>query len=122
MATDEALIAKILAEPATQKIADSLGIAVEDYAKRVLFFIRNPKAELELNVMTPQQEKEEGVPSVDDALAYVDGMLSGEIPVGDEHQRTRFAGFDDDERTAATAAGVQRKRGPAKAPPLPGDR
>jgi hypothetical protein len=122
MRSDADLMAKILAEPATEKIASSLGLSVDEYAQRVLFFLKNPKAEPQLTVMTPQEEKQAGVPSVDDAMAYVDGMLSGEIPMGDEHLRTRFAGFDDDERDAVTATGARRPRGPAKAPPMPGDR
>jgi hypothetical protein len=121
MATDEALLAKILAEKATHQIAEALGLPPEEYAKRVLFFVRNPKAEPQLNVLTPQQEREAGIPSVEDALDYVDKLASGEIPMGDEHLRTRFAGFDGDEKSAVTATGATPKKGPQRAPPLPGD-
>ena len=72
-------------------------------------------------MLTPAQEKEAGIPSVDDAMAFVDGMLSGDIPVGDEHARTRFAGSDGDEKKSMNAAGGKAQRGPPKAPPLPGD-
>ena len=48
-------------------------------------------------------------------------MLSGDIPVGDEHARTRFAGSDADEKKSTNAAGGKTQRGPHKAPPLPGE-
>ena len=121
MPTDEALLAKILAEPATLQIAESLGLDPTEYAKRVLFYAKNPKADVQLTVMSPTQEKEAGVPSVDDALAFVDGMLSGDIPVGDEHTRTRFAGSDAAEKKTMNAAGGKAQRGPQKAPPMPGE-
>jgi hypothetical protein len=121
MPTDEALLAKILAEPATKQIADSLGIDPAEYAKRVLFYVKNPKADVQLTVLTPAQEKEAGIPSVDDALAFVDGMISGDIPVGDEHARTRFAGSDAGEKKTLNAAGAKAQRGPQKAPPMPGE-
>ena len=121
MPTDEALLAKILAEPATQQIAESLGLDPNEYAKRVLLYVKNPKADVPLTVLTPAQEKEAGIPSVDDAMTFVDGMLSGDIPVGDEHARTRFAGSDADEKKSTNAAGGKTQRGPHKAPPLPGE-
>ena len=57
MPTDEALLAKILAEPATQQIAESLGLDPTEYAKRVLLYVKNPKADVPLTVLTPAQEK-----------------------------------------------------------------
>jgi hypothetical protein len=121
MPTDEALLAKILAEPATTQIAESLGLDPTEYAKRVLFYAKNPKAEVQLTVLSPAQEKEAGVPSVEEAMAFVDGMISGDIPVGDEHTRTRFAGSDSGEKRVVNAAGGKAQRGPPKAPPLPGE-
>jgi hypothetical protein len=119
MPTDDALLARILAEPATTKIAESLGLEPVDYAKRVLFYAKNPHADVQVTVMSPAEERAAGVP---DAMAFVDGMLSGEIPVGDEHARTRFAGSDAAEKKTMTAAGSKAApRGPQKAPPLPGE-
>lgn len=119
--SDEDVLRKILAEDATHKIADSLGMEPEEYAKRVLFYIRNPKAQPQLNVLSPAAEKAAGVPSVDECLDYVDKLASGEIPMGDEHERTRFAGFGDDEKSGITAVGGKKKLGAERAPPLPGE-
>jgi hypothetical protein len=121
MPTDEVLLAKILAEPATLQIAESLGLDPTEYARRVLFYAKNPKADVQLTVLSPAQEKAAGIPSVDDAMAFVDGMIAGDIPVGDEHTRTRFAGSDADEKKTLSAAGGTAQRGPQKAPPLPGE-
>ncbi|MBM4280386.1 MAG: hypothetical protein FJ137_06365 [Deltaproteobacteria bacterium] len=121
MPTDEALLAKILAESATTQIANSLGMDPTEYAKRVLHYAKNPKADVQVTVLSPAEEKAAGIPSVDDAMAFVDGMLSGAIPVGDEHARTRFAGNDSAEKKSMTAAGSAARRGPAEAPPLPGE-
>jgi hypothetical protein len=121
MPSDEVLLARILAEPATAKIAAALGQAPEDYARRVLFYLKNPRAEVQVTVLSPAEEKAAGIPTTEDAVAFVDGMLSGAIPVGDEHARTRFAGTDASEKKSRTAAGSKAQRGPARAPPLPGE-
>lgn len=117
MPSDQDLMAKILAEPATSKIADSLGISIEEYAARVLFYIKNPKADPQLNVLTPEQEKAAGVPSMAEAVTFINKLHSGEIPLEGEHERTRFAGFDDDEKSAVNAAGGTAKREAPKAAP-----
>lgn len=110
MPTDEELIARILEDEATTTIAETLGLAPVDYAARVLFYLRNPKADPQLAIMTPAQEKEAGVPSMAEVKDFVGKMASGEIDVGPAHQKTEFAGFDDDEKSAITAAGGHAKK------------
>ena len=121
MPTDDQLLAKILAEPATQTIAESLGLPPEEYAKRVLFYLKNPKAQPQLSVMTPEQENAAGVPSVAESLAFVDKLISGEIPLGNEHEQTRYAGFGEEEKSAVSAAGGRSKTAAQRAPPMPGE-
>ena len=119
--TDEELIARILEVPETTKIAESLGLEPEDYAARVLFYHRNPKADPQLEVMDAMQEKEAGMPSKADCVSFLQKIDSGEISLDPESHQTRYTGFDDDEKSAATMTGGQRRRGAAPPPPMPGE-
>lgn len=47
----EALRKKILADPNTAKIAENLGVPLEDYVNQVLHFALNPKAEPQVYVV-----------------------------------------------------------------------
>ncbi len=114
--SDEALLARILAEEATGQIADSLGLPPEEYAARVLHYMKNPTADPIVTVMTPEQEKAAGVPSMAESLEFLDKLASGEIPLGNEHEQSRFAGFDDDEKSAATSTGGPQKTTAPKVP------
>ena len=117
MRSDEDLIARILEDEETTKIADALGIDPADYAARVLFYVKNPQAEPQLDIMTPEQERAAGVPTMAESLGFLDKLQSGEIPLDAEHETTRFAGFDDDEKSAATAAGnTAKKQAPKQQP------
>lgn len=111
--TDEQLIARILEDAETAIIAEALGLEPADYAARVLHYIRNPNADPQLEIMDAQAEKEAGMPSVGEVRQFLEKMEEG-----DEHEQTKFAGFDDDEKSAATLTGG-RKKGPQAAPPLP---
>ena len=112
--TDEQLIARILEDAETATIAEALGLEPADYAARVLHYIRNPNADPQLDVMDAAAEKEAGMPSVAEVVQFLEKMEQGE-----EHEQTKFAGFDDDEKSAATLTGTGRKKGPQAAPPLP---
>ena len=117
--TDEELISRILEDKETTQIASALGLEPVDYAARVLHYIRNPNAEPQLEVMEPGAAKEAGMPSPAECLDFVEKLSTGEIPL-DEHEVSRFAGFDDDERSAAALTGANRKKGQAE-PPMPPD-
>ncbi len=113
--TDAQLIERILEDKETHQIAEALGLEPQDYAARVLHYIRNPKAEPQLQFMDAQQEKEAGMPSLADTIAFMEQVAEGE-----EHERTAFTGFDDDEKSAATVTGAKPKRN-VGAPPMPGE-
>ncbi len=115
MPSDEELIARILEDKETHVIADSLGIDAGDYAARVLFYMRNPNADPQLTLLTPEQERAAGVPSPQETMAFARKLESGEIDVGPAHNKTQFAGFDDEEKSAITAAGGQSKKEAPKA-------
>lgn len=102
--TDEQLLARILEDPETEEIASTLGLDAADYAARVLFYLKNPGADPQLDIMTPADEKAAGMPSVAETVQWLQKVESGEIPMEGEHH-THFAGFGDDEKSAVTAAG-----------------
>jgi hypothetical protein len=119
--TDDQLRERIMRDPETAEIAASLGIAVEDYVARVLHYLKNPKADPELTVMGPEDEKANGMPTVRDVVGFFEKIDAGEIDVEPE-QRSAFVGFDDDEKSAVTMTGGSSaaRRAPQKDPPLPG--
>lgn len=120
--TDEELIARILEQPETSQIAESLGLSAEDYAARVLFYAKNPEAQPQIETMDPLEEQANGMPSVGECVKFLEKIDSGEISMDPESHQTRFAGFDDEEKSAVTATGGQRMRkGGAPPPPMPGD-
>ena len=108
--SDDDLIARILEDEETSKIADALGIDPADYAARVLHYVKNPTAQAQLSVMSPEQERAAGVPTMAESLGFLDKLASGEIPLDAEHETTRYAGFDDDEKSSAAATGNTEKR------------
>jgi hypothetical protein len=118
--TDEELLARILEDQETAQIAAALGLEPADYAARVLYYIRNPNADPQLEVMEPGAAKEAGMPSLFECAEFVEKLASGEIPL-DEGEVSRFAGFDDEEKSAATLTGTARKKGRAAEPPMPPD-
>jgi hypothetical protein len=114
---DGELLARILQDPETGQIAESLGLEPVDYAARVLHYLKNPNAQPQMQVMTPEQEREAGMPSTGDVVKFFEDIDSGAISLEGEHEKTRYAGFDDDEKSAVTVAGGNAvKRAPAPAP------
>lgn len=53
----EAIRAKVLADPNTAIIAESLGIDVEEYAEQVVHFVMNPNQEPVIAVMSDEKLK-----------------------------------------------------------------
>lgn len=117
--SDADLIARILEDKETYKIADALGIDAEDYAKRVLFYLRNPKADPQLQFMSPADAEAAGMPSVNDCKVFLEKIESGEISLDGDHATTRFAGSNAQEKSATNLTGARKK--PSAAPPMPGD-
>jgi hypothetical protein len=119
--TDEELLARILEDKETTQIATALGLEPGDYAARVLHYIRNPNADPQLQVMDPGAAKEAGMPSLAECADFVEKLATGEIPL-DENEVSRFAGFDDDEKSATNLTGGGRKKAAEPPmPPAPGD-
>ena len=119
-ASDADLIARILEDAETTKIAAALGLEPEDYAKRVLFYLRNPKADPQLQFMSPADAEAAGMPSMNDCKVFLEKLESGEISLDGDHASTRFAGFDSREKSAANLTGGKSRK-PGRAPPMPGD-
>lgn len=115
--SDEALLAHILAQPETQQIAASLGMRAQDYAARVLYYARHPQAEPQLEMMSEEEAKAAGLPSIGECVRFLEDAVS-------ELQRAEtahFAGFDDDEKSSASLTGAAlAKRAPRASAPAPG--
>lgn len=114
--SDEALLARILAQPETRAIAESLGMRPEDYAARVLHYARHPQAEPQLEMMSEEEARAAGMPSVAECVRFLEDTVS-EL---ERSEQAHFAGFDDDEKSSATLTGASAiKRAPRAAAPAP---
>ncbi len=114
---DEDLMARILQDAETTTIADSLGIEPADYAARVMHYIRNPNADPQLTLMDAAAEREAGMPSAAECVDFLNRVEAAGID--GEHATTRFAGFDDNEKSATSLTGGRSNKGMVGEPPLP---
>lgn len=88
---DPAVIKKrVLEEPATAKIADELGISVDEYADQVVHFLMNPDAEPDLAVMSDADlARDDGY--VPPRIEAVEGYVKELIAIQDvAENRTEF--------------------------------
>ncbi len=82
---------------------------LEDYAKRVLFYVRNPGKEPMLEVMSEDAAREAGMPSAEECAR----LLERAVDDAEQEEKAHYAGFDDDEKSAATTTGgTGKKRAP----------
>lgn len=82
---------------------------LEDYAKRVLFYVRNPGKEPMIEVMSEEEAREAGMPSAGECVLLLDRAIDD----AEQEEKAHYAGFDDDEKSAATTTGgTARKRAP----------
>lgn len=106
--SDDEVIGKILAQAETRAIADSLGLEAEEYAQRVLHYLRNPDKSPDIQLMSDEEAREAGMPSVQDCVEFLDNAV-------DEELRKEQAQFDDDEgekSSVSLAGGEIRKKAP----------
>ncbi|OGQ10609.1 MAG: hypothetical protein A2138_00530 [Deltaproteobacteria bacterium RBG_16_71_12] len=107
--SDEQILAKVIAQPESAQLAESLGMELEDYAQRVLFYVRNPKQQPMIEVMSDDEAREAGMPSPEECATF----LGRAIDAAEREQEAHYAGFDDDEKSAATTTGgTGKKRAP----------
>lgn len=81
-------------------------MSVEDYAKRVLFYVRNPGQQPMVEVMSDDEAREAGMPSAGECVLFLDRA----IEEAEREEQAHYAGFDDDEQSAATTTGASGKR------------
>ena len=107
--SDDQILAKVLAQPESAHIAESLGMELEDYAQRVLFYVRNPKQQPMIEVMSDDEAREAGMPSPEECARTLEKVIDD----ADREEQAHYAGFDDDEKSAATTTGgTSKKRAP----------
>lgn len=99
--SDAQILEKVLAQPETAQLAATLGMSVDNYAKMVVHYIRNPEAEPELELMSDEDARKAGMPSTEDCVTFLERAVDDEL----KKDSARFAGFDDDERSASSLTG-----------------
>ena len=108
--SDDEILAKLKSDPATHELAENLGMSVDDYAQKVLFYIRHPQAQPQIEVMSDEDAREAGMPSVAECVSFLGAAVKEELA----KEEAKFAGFDDDEKeqTKSTGSSVTLKRAP----------
>jgi hypothetical protein len=76
----------------------------------VLFYVRNPQAQPQIEVMSDEDAREAGMPSVAECVSFLGAAAKEELA----KEEAKFAGFDDDEKeqTKSTGSSVSMKRAP----------
>jgi predicted lipoprotein len=106
--SDEEILAKIKKDPATRELAENLGMSVDDYAQKVLFYVRNPQAQPQIEVMSDEEAREAGMPSVAECVSFLGAVVNEEA----KKEEAIFAGFDEDDEHSAVTGSLSRKRAP----------
>lgn len=84
----EALRKKILDDPNTARIAEELGVPLEEYVEQVLFYAMNPQAEPQLYVVEDADLRAMGVEPPDpDAMGK---YLIEAVTLAEAHEKTEF--------------------------------
>jgi hypothetical protein len=75
---------KVMADPTAKEMAETLGLTLEAFADRVVECAQHPD-EIELEVMTPDEEAEFGdeIPSEAEVIAWIQAVERGEIDFSD---------------------------------------
>ncbi len=102
--------------PDTKKIADSLGVELEEYIDQVMHYAMNPELEPELEVYTEEQLEEagvEGIPSPKECQDWFEAAINGEINLSgriDVEEKDGFSTKRDQKEVIQESAGVKLNR------------
>jgi hypothetical protein len=107
----EEMLKKVLDDPATRDIADSLGVDIQEYAEQVVFFMANPQAEPKLQLMDPAVERAKGIPSPEELAAKLQTMIAA---ADVRSEKSVYEGIESDD---PLASGSLKRR--LEDPPLP---
>ncbi|MBI2378407.1 MAG: hypothetical protein HYV07_30695 [Deltaproteobacteria bacterium] len=71
-------------DPETTKMAEALGLTVDEFVEKVIGYAKNPDKEPELVVIDEEEAAEEGidVPSVADVQRWLKDVENGKVPIG----------------------------------------
>ena len=102
-------------DPETQKIADALGVDIEDYIEQVIHYAQRPQLDAQVKVVPDEEFEEAGisVPSVGDVNAWFEGVANGEISVegpGVTPETETYTEEKEEGEVLREAAGVEVER------------
>lgn len=100
---DDEVLAKILAQEETGQIAASLGLEAEEYAQRVLHYLRHPNESPNVQLMSDEEAREAGMPSVQECVAFLDQAAEDLL----RQEQAHFDVSDEDEKSSVRLTGGQ---------------
>lgn len=107
--SDDEVLEKILAQEETRQIAESLGLEPVVYAQRVLHYMRNPDQSPDIQLMSDEEAREAGMPSVQDCVDFLNEATDELLRKDQAH----FEQFSEEEKSSASLTGAQvHKRAP----------
>lgn len=104
---------RLLEDAETRKIAETLGMELEAYVERVLYYAQHREAEPELTVLEDEDgQPPEGVASVEEVEAWLEGVASGELVVerAPAEESDAFSVTEEASERLQRAAGAQVER------------
>jgi hypothetical protein len=84
-----AIRAKVLADPNTKKIADSVQMSLEDYVEQVMKYVANPKMEPMVHIVPDNELREAGIEPVD--VNKVKAYLEEYVDAQEISMKSKFA-------------------------------
>jgi len=99
----EEVRAELLADPATQGIAQKLGVPLEEYVEKVLDFAQHPEKQPQFNVLPDGQAKAAGGATTGEVKQWLEDVADGKVDLRDDREKDVFE---------ITVGGTMRRKGP----------
>ena len=86
----EEVRAELLADPATQAIAQKLGMPLEQYVEKVLDFAQHPEKQPQFNVLPEGDVKAAGGATTGEVKQWLDDVAEGKVDLRDDREKDVF--------------------------------
>ncbi|HEY3450719.1 MAG TPA: hypothetical protein VGK67_30460 [Myxococcales bacterium] len=86
----EEVRAELLADPATQGIAQKLGMPLEEYVEKVLDFAQHPEKKPEFNVVPDGVAKAQGGATTAEVKQWLEDVADGKVDIRPAREKDSF--------------------------------
>ncbi len=86
----EEIRARLLSDPYTSNIAKTIGVPLKEYVEKVLYYAQNPDAQPELQLISDEDAKRQGLATVDEVKQWFVDVQDGKIDLRPDHEKDSF--------------------------------